>query len=80
MSTHQLENEKPVRLTVSKDDKVAIQQRAGRVGKQLGEAAVSLISEIMIAFMSGKIKKIVALSPYFAIIPLFQILSNLRSI
>jgi hypothetical protein len=28
MNTHQLENEKPVRLTVSKDDEVAIRQRA----------------------------------------------------
>ena len=56
MSTHQLENEKPVRLTVSKDDEVAIRQRADRVGKQLGEAAASLISEIMIAYLSGKIQ------------------------
>jgi len=56
MSTHPLENEKPVRLTVSKDDEIAIRQRADRVGKQLGEAAASLISEIMIAFLSGKIQ------------------------
>lgn len=56
MSTHQLENEKPVRLTVSKDDEVAIRQRADRVGKQLGEVAASLISEIMIAFLSRKIQ------------------------
>lgn len=56
MSTHQLENEKPVRLTVSKDDEVAIRQRADRVGKQLSEVAASLISEIMIAFLSGKIQ------------------------
>ena len=56
MSSHQPENEKPVRLTVSKDDEVAIRQHADRVGKQLGEAAASLISEIMIAFLSGKIQ------------------------
>jgi excisionase family DNA binding protein len=56
MSTHPLENEKPVRLTVSKDDEVAIRQRADRVGKQLGEAVASLISEIMIAFLSVKIQ------------------------
>ena len=56
MSTHQLENEKPVRLTVSKEDEVAIRQRADRVGKQLGEAVASLISEIMVAFLSGKIQ------------------------
>jgi excisionase family DNA binding protein len=58
MSTHQLENEKPVRLTVSKEDEVAIQQRADRVGKQLGEAVASLISEIMVAFLSGKIQTV----------------------
>ena len=56
MNTHQLENEKPVRLAVSKEDEVAIRQRADRVGKQLGEAVASLISEIMIAFLSGKIQ------------------------
>lgn len=56
MSTHQPENEKPVRLTVSKDDEVAIRQRADRVGKQLGEVAAILISEIMIAILSGKIQ------------------------
>ena len=56
MSTHQPENEKPVRLMVSKEDEVAIRQRADRVGKQLGEAAASLISEIMIAYLSGKIQ------------------------
>ena len=54
MSTHQPEDKKPVRLTVSKDDEVVIRQRADRVGKQLGEAAASLFSEIMIAFLSGK--------------------------
>ena len=58
MSTHTLENEKPVRLTVSKEDEVVIRQRADRVGKQLGEAAASLISEIMIAFLSGKIQAV----------------------
>jgi excisionase family DNA binding protein len=56
MSSHQLENEKPVRLTVSKDDEVAIRQRADRVGKQLGEAAANLIFEIMITILSGKIQ------------------------
>jgi hypothetical protein len=38
MGTHQPENEKPVRLTVSEDNEVAIRQHADRVGKQLGEA------------------------------------------
>ena len=56
MSAHRPENGKPVRLTVSKEDEVAIRQRADRVGKQLGEAVASLISEIMVAFLSGKIQ------------------------
>jgi excisionase family DNA binding protein len=56
MSTHQPENEKSVHLTVSKDDEVAIRQRADRVGKQLGEVAANLISEIMIIILSGKIQ------------------------
>jgi excisionase family DNA binding protein len=56
MSTYQLENEKPVRLTVSKDNEIAIRLRADRIGKHLGEVAARLISEIMIAFLSGKIQ------------------------
>jgi excisionase family DNA binding protein len=58
MNTHQLENEKPIRLTVSKEDEVAIRQRADRVGKQLGEVAANLISEIMITILSGKIQAV----------------------
>jgi hypothetical protein len=56
MSTHQPENEKSVRLMVSKENEVAIRQRADRVGKQLGEAAANLISEIMITILSGQIE------------------------
>ena len=58
MNTHQPENEKLIRLTVSKEDEVAIRQRADRVGKQLGEVAANLISEIMITILSGKIHRL----------------------
>jgi excisionase family DNA binding protein len=58
MNTHQLENEKLGLLTVSNDNEVANRQRADRVGKQLGEVAANLISEIMITILSGKIQAV----------------------
>lgn len=54
MNNDQEEMDRLSRLSISATEEAAIKQRAGRVGKQIGEAVSSFLAEIMISIQATR--------------------------
>jgi excisionase family DNA binding protein len=58
MNTDYQEEDMLSRLIVSATEEAAIKQRAGQVGKQIGEAVSSFLAEIMISILATRLQAV----------------------